>query len=212
MSPVKNVFYIAFSTISYTYFFWVFLCFMFWQNKFVVVFPALAPMLKAFPYVMDMGPYYNLTYGMSYSTGTKVVVNLLLLNLFYLQHSLMARTMFKEKILVLNKRIERPFYVLLSAACLHLSFALWMPLPTVIYDAGNVGRIVLLVFNMIGWNTLLMSTYMIDHFELFGLRQGLGKFKEMEFVKSGLYKYIRHPIMTGFLIAFSFNPILTVGG
>jgi protein-S-isoprenylcysteine O-methyltransferase Ste14 len=113
--------------------------------------------------------------------------------------------------------IERSTYVLLSSLALILLFWLWQPISTVIWSVeSSVGKIILNILFWAGWLIVLLSTFMINHFDLFGLRQVYLKFKEREYVNLGfktpwLYRYVRHPIMTGFIIAFWATPHMTTG-
>ena len=115
------------------------------------------------------------------------------------------------------KPIERSTYVLLSSVILLLLFWQWRPLPAIVWDAQAplLGSVLVGLFGL-GWLIVLLSTFMINHFDLFGLRQVALFFQHqpytpVAFVTRGLYKFIRHPIMLGFLIAFWATPLMTVG-
>jgi len=147
-----------------------------------------------------------------------LVINLLLLGIFAVQHSLMARPGFKKWwTQFVPVPLERSTYVLLSSLALVLLFWLWRPLPDVIWHVDNAaGRMLLMGLFWIGWLTVLGSTFMISHFDLFGLRHVWLHFRRQEyhhpnFTLNYLYKFIRHPLMLGFLIAFWATPHMSLG-
>jgi protein-S-isoprenylcysteine O-methyltransferase Ste14 len=152
------------------------------------------------------------------SVVTAVVINLLLLSIFAIQHSVMARPAFKKVwTKIVPESIERSTYVLLSTVALGLICAFWQPLNGVIWDfSGSAIGTGLWVLFFAGWLVVLSSTFMIDHFDLFGLRQVYLNLKARSynprgFQKNVFYKLVRHPIMTGFLIAFWAAPVMSVG-
>lgn len=145
-------------------------------------------------------------------------INLALLSLFALQHSVMARPAFKcVWTKIVPKAAERSTYILMTCAALILIFLFWQPLPMPIWNTVNTaaGTMLTIAF-WLGWLAVLASTFMIDHFDLFGLKQIYANLRTRQltqtgFVKVGLYRLVRHPIMTGFLIAFWATPLMTVG-
>lgn len=150
--------------------------------------------------------------------ASSLAVNLLLLGLFAVQHSVMARQGFKKWwTTVIPKPIERSTYVLISSLLLLLLFWQWRPMGGEVWRIENLpGRVLFQGLFGLGWFTVLMSTFTIDHFDLFGLRQvylyALGKaYHPPEFKMTGLYRHVRHPIMLGFLIGFWATPTMTVG-
>jgi protein-S-isoprenylcysteine O-methyltransferase Ste14 len=148
-----------------------------------------------------------------------VVVNVLLLGVFAFQHSLMARRSFKQWwTRIVPAAVERSTYVL--AATLALAFVLWQWRPIaepVIWHVTNEAAVSALwaVF-MLGWVVLFGSSFLIDHFELFGVSQVMARFTgralpEPEFRTPFIYRYVRHPIYLGFLLGFWATPVMTAG-
>jgi len=149
---------------------------------------------------------------------TALLVNLGLLALFAVQHSGMARKGFKDVwTRVVPRPIERSTYVLLSSASLALLFLLWHPIPRVVWSVGSpAGRVALASLAGLGWLLALFSTFLINHFELFGLRQVYlaARRKELppgRFRTPWFYRWVRHPLYLGFIIAFWATPTMTVG-
>jgi methanethiol S-methyltransferase len=145
-------------------------------------------------------------------------VDTLLLLLFAIPHSVMARPAFKTWwTRFVPPPVERSTYVLASSLLLGFLFWQWRPIATVVWQFENpVGRWLLHAVFWTGWATVLVSTVLIDHFDLFGLRQvylyAAGRpYTPVGFKTPGLYRYVRHPIMLGFLLAFSATPTMTVG-
>lgn len=147
-----------------------------------------------------------------------ILVNLGLMGLFAVQHSVMARQGFKEKwTRIIPAPIERSTYVLLASIAVILLFVFWQPIPAVIWDmAGTPGGYILLAISFLGWGMLFLSTFLINHFHLFGLHQVYDfvsdkEQKPLRFRTPFLYKMVRHPLYLGFLIAFWFAPVMTIG-
>jgi len=146
-----------------------------------------------------------------------LLINSLLLGVFAVQHSVMARPWFKKAWTKLVPQVvERSTYVLFSSVALMLLFALWQPMGGVIWSVENpAGRAVLYGIYAIGLLTVLVTTFLINHFDLFGLRQVwvnlLGRpYKSLGFVTPGPYQYIRHPLYLGWLLSFWATPTMTV--
>ena len=151
------------------------------------------------------------------SLGTALYINTLLLSVFALQHSIMARPFFKRAwIKIIPVAAERSTYVLFSSLALILLFALWQPMGGVIWDiSDSVARTVLHVAYAFGWVLVLVSTFSIDHFDLFGLRQtwryarGV-KYEPPVFKQPILYRIVRHPLYVGWTCVFWATPTMTV--
>jgi methanethiol S-methyltransferase len=156
--------------------------------------------------------------GLSAPVGQAVLVDVLLLGAFGVQHSVMARPAFKAWwTRFVPPAIERSTYVLLSSAVLALLYWQWRTLPAVIWDVWQpAGRLTLWTLFWLGWAIALMSTFMISHVDLFGLRQVYlawrGKpYTHIPFHVRMLYRLVRHPLMLGFVIAFWAIPTMTAG-
>ena len=149
--------------------------------------------------------------------GEAIVVNLLLMSLFAVQHSVMARASFKRWLITfLPAACQRSTYVLLSSLILLLLFWQWRPIPAPVWQVHGIAAWLLIGIHWLGWLIAFASTHMIDHFDLFGLRQAFGAFRGTEisgqaFRTPLLYKIVRHPLMLGFLIAFWATPEMTSG-
>ena len=144
-------------------------------------------------------------------------VNLALLSLFAVQHSVMARQGFKRLITrVIPTSAERSTYVLASSLALILLFWQWRPLGGVVWSVDNeVGRAALYAGYAFGWSLVLLATFVINHFDLFGLRQSWLAFRgqpqtPLVFTTPWLYRIVRHPLYVGWLFAFWCTPTMTV--
>ena len=147
-----------------------------------------------------------------------LLVDLVLLGLFAVQHSVMARPWFKRAwTRVVSASIERSTYVLLASLVLLLLYAEWRPITALVWKVENpVGVALLGAAFWFGWGVLFVSTFLINHFELFGLRQVFarltgGEIPSPVFRSPLLYRHVRHPIYLGFLIAFWSSPRMTAG-
>lgn len=161
------------------------------------------------PKTIDGAPQVTLT--------KAIVINTSLLLLFALQHSIMARPSFKAWwTRIIPSHLERSTYVLLASLCLMLLMWQWQPIGGVIWIIkNNIIKNVLLIIYLIGWAIVFLSTFLINHFDLFGLRQvwlhTLNKpYTQLPFRVPLFYKLVRHPLYLGFLIAFWSTPVMTI--
>ncbi len=144
-------------------------------------------------------------------------IDVSLLGIFALQHSLMARPWFKAWwTKIVSKPVERSTYVLFSSLCLIAFFYFWQPLGVTIWNVQNsIGQTIFYFLFAFGWLLVLLATFFIDHFDLFGLRQVylylIGQeYTQLDFATPGLYKLVRHPLYVGWFFAFWATPTMTV--
>src|SRR5258707_2593144 len=185
---------------------------------------GLSYVLFLFTFLYAVGFVGNLLVPKSIDSGPAgpalpaVLLDAVLLGLFALQHSVMASPAFKRWwTRFLPRPVERSTYVLCASLLLCLVYWQWRPLPTVIWRLDTaVGSAVVWALFGLGWLIVLLSTFMIHHFDLFGLRQ-VARFLQNQpeapigFKTQGFYKLVRHPIMLGFLLAFWAAPVMSVG-
>ena len=178
----------------------------------------LVTFLYAIGFVGNLAVPKSIDKGYQGGTAYAWLVDILLLSLFALQHSIMARPEFKKWwTRFVPVAIERSTYVLFASASLILLFAFWRPLTDVVWDVQNSmlsGLLTGLYF--FGWFIVLFGTFLINHFNLFGLQQVYNNLNNREpgmqsFVTPLLYKFVRHPIMLGFIIAFWAAPYMSTG-
>jgi methanethiol S-methyltransferase len=146
------------------------------------------------------------------------LVDALLLLLFAAQHSVMARPAFKRWwTRFVPTPVERSTYVLVASLTLGLLFWQWRPIPAILWHVENpVARPAVLAVSWAGWALVFASSFLIDHFDLAGLRQvslhAAGRpYTPVGFAAPGPYRYVRHPMMLGFLLAFWASPRMTAG-
>jgi protein-S-isoprenylcysteine O-methyltransferase Ste14 len=147
-----------------------------------------------------------------------VVIDVLLLGLFAVQHSVMARLGFKRRwTRIVPESAERSTFVLAASLVIALMLWQWRPLPTVVWNVhGRAAEAALHAMFALGWVTVLAATFLINHFELFGLQQSYDawrgrRFEPPAFKTPGLYRWVRHPIYLGFVLAFWATPRMTQG-
>ena len=192
--------YLLFGVVAYLVFFGTFL--------YLIAFVGGLPWV---PKTVDNG-------GTIGETLLSAFVNLGLVALFGVQHSVMARQGFKrEWTRLMPKPIERSTYVLFASLALIAMFAFWRPMPSVIWDISDsaLAPVIWALFGL-GWLIVLISTFLISHFELFGLQQVWHHMREMKasdpvFRQPLFYRLVRHPIYAGFFIAFWSTPRMTLG-
>lgn len=156
--------------------------------------------------------------GEGVAQGVAIVINLGLIALFGIQHSVMARPGFKASLTKsVHPAIERATYVLMTVVVLVALMLFWQPIPQIVWAVEAEWAVMLLwaVFAL-GWGVVFISTWLLNHFELFGLQQVWLDFTGKEaapprFRDPLLYKMVRHPIYFGFLLAFWATPVMTVG-
>ena len=177
---------------------------------------ALAQLL---PWLPDLVPHSIDSGRETGALASAILINLGLIALFGMQHSIMARTGFKSWLTrVVPAPAERSFYVLLASLMLILLFWQWRPLPLAIWEAETtIGMSIGWSVFALGFLMVLLSTFLIDHFDLFGLKQVWSQFRDRRltnprFVTPFFYRLVRHPLYLGFILAFWGGPVMTVGG
>ncbi|MBX9685469.1 MAG: hypothetical protein K2X27_02130 [Candidatus Obscuribacterales bacterium] len=177
----------------------------------------LAVILYMIGFVEGLSVPKDINSGVSGPLLESIPIDFALILLFGLSHSVMARPAFKERVTkFMPHAAERSTYVLVANIALAILFWQWRPISTPIWSFSGIASIILLAISMLGWVLVFWSTFLIDHFDLFGMRQVWLNYRGIEysahpFVVRGLYKYVRHPLMLGFLIAFWVTPNMTLG-
>lgn len=194
------------------------------KKSIVFLYGVFAYLVFLVAFLYAIGFVGNFIVPKSIDSGTETIfmqaflVNALLLGIFAIQHSVMARPAFKKWwTSIINPAIERSTYVLLSSLALLLIYWQWQPMTSVVWKAEN--QTVAMILNGVyffGWLVVFLSTFMINHFELFGLKQIFENLRNKQsqpstFKTNFFYKIVRHPIMLGFIIAFWATPLMTLG-
>jgi len=196
---VSRSIYLVFGAIAYLIFFATFLYLI-----------AFVGNLSVVPRTVDRSPGAELP--------AALAINLALILLFGLQHSVMARQGFKKAwTKMVPEPIERSMYVLFASLALILLFAFWQPIPQTVWNVENgIGATLLWALFALGWLIVLTSTFLISHFELFGLKQVYLHLRGSapaapQFRQPFFYKLVRHPLYSGFFLAFWATPVMSVG-
>jgi methanethiol S-methyltransferase len=176
----------------------------------------LATFLYAVAFIGNIGLTRSMDSQPTVPFGQALLMNMLLLGLFAVQHSVMARPAFKRQwTRIVPQPVERSTYVLFSSLALLLLFHAWQPMGGVVWDAGDpVIRGVMYTLFAAGWVLILVATFLINHFDLFGMRQvwlylkGL-PYTPLAFKTPSLYRYVRHPLYVGWLLTFWATPTMT---
>jgi protein-S-isoprenylcysteine O-methyltransferase Ste14 len=178
----------------------------------------LASTLYAIGFVGNLVVPKTIDSGAPSPLSETLLINSLLLGLFGIQHSVMARQGFKRWwARVIPASVERSTYVLFSSLILLLLFWQWRPIPELVWTVENhIGAMALNAVFWFGWGMVLVSTFLISHFEFFGLSQVFARFFERQlpepvFKTPFLYRSTRHPLYLSFLLAFWATPVMTAG-
>lgn len=178
----------------------------------------LAVFVYAILWVGDLGVPRSVDHAVQAPWGQAVAIDVALLTLFAVQHSVMARPAFKRWwTRFVPQPIERSTYVLAASSVLALVLWQWRELPTVIWDITSPpARWAIYMVFWLGWAVVLASTFMINHFELFGLKQVFAAWRGHSQAETGFrttlfYRVVRHPLNLGFIVAFWAAPTMTVG-
>jgi methanethiol S-methyltransferase len=177
-----------------------------------------ATILYAIGFVSGLVVPKTIDTGSDRTVTEALVVNLLLMSLFAVQHSLMARKQFKQWwTQYVPKSVERSTYVLFASLTLALLFWQWRPMPAIVWQVDNPDiAVTIATVSLLGWVIVFTSTFLINHFELFGLHQVASHLAGRDmpaprFRTPLYYKFVRHPIYLGFIIAFWAAPTMSVG-
>jgi protein-S-isoprenylcysteine O-methyltransferase Ste14 len=180
---------------------------------------ALVALIAFLFNLIPANPYINgIDAVKSSSTLPALIVNIGLIVLFGLQHSVMARSGFKRWLAgYLPEAAERSTFMLATALVTFAIIVLWQPMPDPVWQAeGAIAYNIMLAIGLSGWALVFYATFQINHFDLFGLRQVWlyarnREYTQVSFQAKGLYRYIRHPIMTGAFIGIWATPVMTLG-
>jgi protein-S-isoprenylcysteine O-methyltransferase Ste14 len=191
------------------------LAFLYGLTAYAVFFVTI---LYAIGFVTGLLVPKDIDMGEPASLGEALVIDLALMSLFAVQHSVMARKPFKAWwTQIVPKQVERSTYVLLSSLCLLLLFWQWRPIPAIVWhvDDPNLAAAVTAI-SLLGWAIVFTSTFLINHFELFGLHQVTANLAGRDmpaprFRTPLYYRFVRHPLYLGFIIAFWAAPTMTKG-
>lgn len=177
----------------------------------------LAAFLYMVGFVSGFGVPVTVDGGRPASQTEALLVNGGLLALFAIQHTIMARKAFKQRwTKVVPQQIERSTFVLAASAILGAIFWQWRHMPGFVWHVDGPAAYALHAVGFLGWGVVLVSSFVIDHFDLFGLRQVVRHFRALpadppHFRERSLYRFVRHPLMLGFILAMWSTPAMTMG-
>src|SRR5437867_2112374 len=177
----------------------------------------LAVLGYAAGFFAGLGVAKGIDQGPRAAVPTAVAINLLLLLLFAVQHTVMARPWFKRRwTRIVPEPAERTSFVLASSLVLALLFWLWRPVGGTVWNLSGPGAGALWAGYAAGWALAVRSTFLVSHFDLFGLRQAWlharrVRYSPPAFTERGLYRRIRHPLMAGFVVIIWSAPVMTAG-
>jgi protein-S-isoprenylcysteine O-methyltransferase Ste14 len=202
-----NMFILSFGISCYLLFFYTILAFIFFVGNLGTYLPFLNDF---FPYQIDS------SVGAFSIKG--LFINILLIALFAIQHSTMARQWFKKYLIKwLPESIERSVYVFSSSMILLILMIFWQPMTSSLWQIENtIGQTIIWIVFALGWSLLFLSSFIINHFDLFGLRQTYLAFIQKEYTNlpfqiKSLYKTVRHPLYLGFILGLWATPVMTIG-
>lgn len=208
---MQRLIILLFGVATYAVFFATFVYFIVFVGNL-----QLTPLVDAVPFLEQVP--HSLDAGKDGATFIAVSVNLLLILLFGMQHSIMARSGFKSWLHnLLPPAAERSVYVLMASLVLALLMWQWRPIPEVLWQAESAWAVTLgWTVYAAGFGMVFLSTFLIDHFDLFGLRQVWSQFLGVkpvppQFKTPFLYRLVRHPLYLGFVLAFWGGPLMTAG-
>jgi len=193
------------------------------MKKFVILlFGVISYVLFLVAFLYAIGFVGNFAVPKSIDSGEpgsfSILINILLLSIFAIQHTIMARPGFKKWLATFfSPAGERSLFVLLSSAALLLLYWKWQPMTEEVWNIEGATYVTIIqIIFWAGWAIVFISTFLISHFHLFGLLQVFENFKnktlsDPKFQKIFFYKMVRHPIMTGFIIAFWATDVMTQG-
>jgi methanethiol S-methyltransferase len=192
------------------------------RKLFVALYSTLVYLLFLGTFVYAIGFVERIVVPKNIDTGepgalAAVLVDLSLLGLFAIQHSVMARQGFKRMwTRIVPEEAERSTYVLASSAALALLLWQWRPLPQTVWSVDGNAATAISTLSWLGWALVLASTFLISHFHLFGVTQGFARLlrrhiPEQQFTTPLFYRWMRHPLYAGFIIAFWAAPVMSLG-
>ncbi len=203
--------------IVYIFFFVVFLYLIAFLGNLTELFGYSLPVDRTIDGVTTLSGAVSAALSLHEAGAEAYLINFGLLALFGIQHTVMARHGFKVKLrAVIGDKMERPTYILATNLLLVLMYWQWRPIPETVWSLDGIGATIMWVGFWAGWGLILLSTFLIDHFELFGLKQAIyqlhGKdLPKYQFSTPLIYQFIRHPLYLGWLMTFWCTPYMSKG-